>query len=78
MLGTVAHTCNPSHSGGRDQYDLGLRPTPGKKFLRPSSQPVKAEYGGTACHSIFSGSKNRRLEVQAGPDIKERLYLKTG
>jgi hypothetical protein len=22
----VAHTCNPSHSGGRDQEDRGLKP----------------------------------------------------
>jgi hypothetical protein len=26
----VAHTCNPSYSGGRDQEDHGLRPVPGK------------------------------------------------
>jgi hypothetical protein len=23
----VAHTCNPSHSGGRDQEDHSLKPT---------------------------------------------------
>jgi hypothetical protein len=26
----VAHTCNPSYSGGRDQEDLSSKPTPGK------------------------------------------------
>jgi hypothetical protein len=26
VLGTVADACNPSHSGGRDQEDLGSRP----------------------------------------------------
>jgi hypothetical protein len=25
-LGPVAHTCNPSYSGGRDLEDLGLKP----------------------------------------------------
>jgi hypothetical protein len=27
---SVAHTCDPSYSGGRDQEDLGLRPASGK------------------------------------------------
>jgi hypothetical protein len=26
----VAHTCNPSYSGGRDQKDLGSKPAQGK------------------------------------------------
>jgi hypothetical protein len=26
----VAHACNPSYSGGRDQDDHGKKPTPGK------------------------------------------------
>jgi hypothetical protein len=34
-LALVAHTCNPSHSVGRDQEDQGSKPTPGKKFMRP-------------------------------------------
>jgi hypothetical protein len=25
-LGAVAHTCNPSHSGNRDQEDCSLKP----------------------------------------------------
>jgi hypothetical protein len=31
----VAHTCNPSYSGGRDQEDCGSKPTLGKWFSRP-------------------------------------------
>jgi hypothetical protein len=27
MLGTVAHTCNPPYSGGKDWEDPGLRPS---------------------------------------------------
>jgi hypothetical protein len=30
----VAHTCNPSFSGDRDQEDCGLKPAPGKEFTR--------------------------------------------
>jgi hypothetical protein len=28
----VAHACNPSYSGGRDQEDVGLKPL-GKQFI---------------------------------------------
>jgi hypothetical protein len=31
----VAHTCDPSYSGGRDQEDCGLKPTRAKEFTRP-------------------------------------------
>jgi hypothetical protein len=29
-LAPVAHACNPSYSGGRDQEDHGSKPAPGK------------------------------------------------
>jgi hypothetical protein len=31
----VAHTCNPSYLGGRDQEDQGLRPARANSSLRP-------------------------------------------
>jgi hypothetical protein len=31
----VAHTCNPSYSGSRDQKDHGWKPVWTKKFMRP-------------------------------------------
>jgi hypothetical protein len=31
----VAHACNPSYSGSREQEDRGLRPTQAKSPLRP-------------------------------------------
>jgi hypothetical protein len=31
----VAHACNPSYSGGRDQEDQGSKPNPGKQFMTP-------------------------------------------
>jgi hypothetical protein len=31
----VAHTCNPSLSGGRDQEDHSWKLAPGKYFMRP-------------------------------------------
>jgi hypothetical protein len=35
QLAPVAHTCNPSYSGGRDQEDHSLKLIPGKQFMRP-------------------------------------------
>jgi hypothetical protein len=32
---SVAHTCNPRYSRGRDQEDCSLKPAPGKYFSRP-------------------------------------------
>jgi hypothetical protein len=31
----VAHTCNPSYSGGRDKEDQSSKPVLGKYFARP-------------------------------------------
>jgi hypothetical protein len=33
--GMVAHICNPSCSGGRDQEDRGSKPAQAKMFKRP-------------------------------------------
>jgi hypothetical protein len=33
--GLVAHTCNPSYSGGRDQEDRGSYPACGNSSARP-------------------------------------------
>jgi hypothetical protein len=34
----VAHACNPSYLGGRDQEDHGLKPAPGKIVRETLSQ----------------------------------------
>jgi hypothetical protein len=43
----VAHTCNPSYSGGRDQEDHGSKPAQAK---RPSLEknPLQKRAGGVA------------------------------
>jgi hypothetical protein len=67
----MAHTYNPSYSGGRDQENHGSRPT-GKKFIRPHFQPMAGHGGvcGPAIPAIW-GNINRGITVQAGPDIKQ-------
>jgi hypothetical protein len=39
------------------------------------SQPIASVVACT-CHPSYSGSINRRIDVQAGPVINSRLYLK--
>jgi hypothetical protein len=34
-IAPLAHACNPSYSGGRDQEAHGLKPALSKSFLRP-------------------------------------------
>jgi hypothetical protein len=45
MIGQVlvAHTCNPSYSGGRDQEDLGWKPPWANSWQDPISKkkPIK-------------------------------------
>jgi hypothetical protein len=31
----VAHACNPTYSGGKDQADYSSKPAPGKQSVRP-------------------------------------------
>jgi hypothetical protein len=50
----VAHACNSSNSGGRDQEDRGLKPAPGKQFKRPYIQKKPITEKGW-----WSGSRGR-------------------
>jgi hypothetical protein len=45
----VAHTCNPNYSGGRDQKDLGSKPSLAL-FKRPylKENPSQKRVGGVA------------------------------
>jgi hypothetical protein len=35
LLGAMAHTCNPSYSGGRDQEDHGSKPVQANSLCDP-------------------------------------------
>jgi hypothetical protein len=48
----VAHTCNPSYSGGRDQEDPGLKPVRGNSSGDPISKKPITKMGwwsGSRC-----------------------------
>jgi hypothetical protein len=47
IQGTVAHTCNPSYSGGRDQGDWGLKPIPGSLWDPISKKPITKKSDGS-------------------------------
>jgi hypothetical protein len=47
----MAHSCNPSYLGGRDQEDHGSKPALSKQLLRPhlkKSNHKKKRAGGVA------------------------------
>jgi hypothetical protein len=46
----MAHVCNPSYSGGRDQEDCGLKSAPANSSLRPylEKNPSPERAGGVA------------------------------
>jgi hypothetical protein len=41
----VAHTCNPSYSGGRDKEDLGSKPARANSSTRPYLEKPFTEIG---------------------------------
>jgi hypothetical protein len=44
----VAHTCNPSYSGGRDQEDRGSKPAPAGSRPCLEKHPSQKRTGGVA------------------------------
>jgi hypothetical protein len=46
----VAHTCNPSYSGGRDKEEHSSKSAPGKQLTRPYLEDIhhKKRAGGVA------------------------------
>jgi hypothetical protein len=55
----VAHTCNPSYLGGRDQEDLSLRPTWVKI-------PIETNKSGMVVHPYdpsYVGDTSRKMSV---------------
>jgi hypothetical protein len=42
----VAHTCNPSYSGSRDQEDLGLKPAQANSSQDPISKKKPSQKKG--------------------------------
>jgi hypothetical protein len=69
----VAHTCNPTYSGGRDQEDLCMRPAQAKS--QPAHISINKLMVG-ACNPSYEGSINKRIEVQANRKKLETLLEK--
>jgi hypothetical protein len=43
--GAIAHTCNPSYSGGRDQEDYGLKPAQANSLRDPILKKTNTKKG---------------------------------
>jgi hypothetical protein len=60
--GTVAHTCSPSYSGGRDQEDLGLKPARANSSQDAISKNPPQKTGLVEWLKVKALSSNSRTE----------------
>jgi hypothetical protein len=60
----VAHACNPSYSGGRDQEDHGLKPTRANSSARPYLK------------KLFTKNRTSGMAVGEGPEFKPQYSKK--
>jgi hypothetical protein len=55
----VAHTCNPSYWGGRDQEDCGVKPANNSRDPLSKNPNTEVQlkifwlYDGAGCHLLF-------------------------
>jgi hypothetical protein len=69
----VAHTCNPSYQGGRDQEDHGLRSAQAKWLQDPIS--VSSWACGERLSSQLLRKHKQEVMVQASAGKNARPYL---
>jgi hypothetical protein len=48
----VAHACNPSHSGGRDQEDLSLKPAQANSLQVPTQKNPSQKRTGRVAQNV--------------------------
>jgi hypothetical protein len=72
----VAHTCNPSYSGGRDQENLSSKPAPGKEFPRPYLRKTHHKKGQSNSSSKNSYLVSMRSYVQTPVPPKKKKKKK--
>jgi hypothetical protein len=58
----VAHTCNPSYSGGRDQEDWGSKPAWANSLQVPISKTPHTKTGLVEWLKVYALSSNPRTE----------------
>jgi hypothetical protein len=50
----VAHTCNPSYSGGGDQEDQGSKPVQANSSRDPTSKTISSKRAGGVAQGVGS------------------------
>jgi hypothetical protein len=59
---------------GKDCKDCGVRPVQDQRLLHTMSTNIKLGILVCVCLPSYVGSLNKRIPLQAGPDIKTRHY----
>jgi hypothetical protein len=75
--GTVAHACNPSYLGGRDQKDHGSKPAQANSSQDPISKKKKITKngGGGVAQGVGPEFKPQYHIKKHGPTKKNVLHL---
>jgi hypothetical protein len=66
----VAHTCNPSYSGGRDQEDRSLKPAPSKQLVTPYLDKTRHKKGLVEWLQGVGAQKKKKKKIHA----RQALY----
>jgi hypothetical protein len=72
----MAHACNPSYSGGRDQEDLGSKPNLGKQFSRPYLEKPFTKIGLVEWLKVKVMSSSPSTTKKKGQVYEENEWLK--
>jgi hypothetical protein len=59
----VAHTCNPSYSGGRDQEDCSLKPAPANSSTRPYLEKLFTKIGSGWRHWVQAPVSQKKKKL---------------
>jgi hypothetical protein len=66
----MAHTCNPSYSGGRDQKDCGSKPAQANSSVRAYLEETHHKKGLVEWLKVQALSSIPRMRVQGQPGLQ--------
>jgi hypothetical protein len=72
----VAHTCNPSYSGGTDQEDRSLKPAPSKQLVTPYLDKTRHKKGLVEwLQGVGAQKKKKKKSMVLGIELKAPYML---
>jgi hypothetical protein len=72
----VAHACNPSYSGGRDQKNHGSKPTRANSFGDPISKTSNTKRAGGVAQGVGPEFKPRYHRKKKGMASLRKIFAK--